>query len=418
MPSEKKRLVLLLDGTWNNVEDNTNVWRLCQLLAQRSDDGLTQLPYYSAGVGTTEGQKLRGGAFGYGLDDAVIAAYRWLMGHYDQRDDPDAHDEVFVFGFSRGAFTARSLTGMIARCGLLRPGAPLSVEELFERYRLDKDAPSLVELYERKRAGLPLTPDEERLLRHTRRIRIKMIGVWDTVGALGVPFGNIPGISKRRMGFHNTRLSTLFEHAYHALAIDEHRAAFAPTLWTRFTPTQPDPPGTHHASQKEVEQRWFVGAHANVGGGIAGDDLSQLPLAWLMEKAGALGLAFRDDLALIGDEQMGEVTDSFALFMGGLYRLFRLFRRYYRPIGAPAWPATGGSVAPVNETIDASVFARWRADAKYRPPNLADWVRVRGCDPNTLTGTVDATTGLPVPAPAAVPPPAAPRARRRKPPGT
>jgi hypothetical protein len=245
-----------------------------------------------------------------------------------------------------------------------------------------------------------------------------MIGVWDTVGALGVPFGNIPGISKRRMGFHNTRLSTLFQHAYQALAIDEHRKAYAPTLWTRFTPTKPDPSGTRRARPREVEQRWFIGAHANVGGGIAGDDLPQLPLAWLMEKAGALGLAFRGRVDLVGGEETGLVSDSFASFLGGFYRITRLGRRYYRPIDVEPQPVKDGTAKTANETIDASVFDRWRADKTYRPANLVEWARRCGCDPANLTGTIDAVTGAPVavPAPAAAsPPPSRPRTRRKPP---
>lgn len=377
-----KRLVLLLDGTWNSAEDNTNVWRLCQLIAPQDAAGVTQLHYYTAGVGTARGERIRGGALGYGLDRDVIAAYRWLMGNYDQGD------QVFVFGFSRGAFTARSLSGMIVRCGLLRPGSPLSVETLYERYRLDKEAPSLVDLYQRTDLG----PEEKRLLRHSRRIPIKMIGVWDTVGSLGIPFGNIPGLSRRRFGFHNTELSTIFEHAYHALAIDEHRADFAPTLWTRFTPTVPRPPGKRTVRLTIVEQRWFAGAHANVGGGIAGDDMPQLPLAWLMEKAGKLGLAFRGKVEPTGHERYGAINDSFASFMYGFYRIARLGRRFHREIGAPAKAVPNGTTLTVNETIDGSVFDRWRQEEDYRPHGLVTWAKGK-YDPGSLHGVIDARTG-------------------------
>ena len=392
----KKRLVLTLDGTWNNVEDNTNVWRLHQMIARQSADGCPQLVYYTPGVGTARGERLRGGSLGFGLDRDIVAAYRWLMGNYDQGD------EIFLFGFSRGAFTARSLAGMIVRCGLLRPGSPLSVEELFHRYRLDDKAPSLVELYERD----DLNADERRLLRHSRRVPIKMIGVWDTVGALGVPFGNIPGISRKRLGFHNTRLSTIFEHAYHALAIDEHRRAFAPTLWTRFVPSVPDDPGKRRTRPTIVEQRWFAGAHANVGGGIAGDDMSQLPLAWLMEKAAALGVAYRGEVNLRGHEIEGDISDSFRAFAWGFYALAKLGKRHHRTIAPPPRPVAGGHVETVGETVDASVFDRWRADAGYRPPGLARWAVALGRDPGELHGVIDARTGT-------KPTPATPKPKRR-----
>ena len=220
-----------------------------------------------------------------------------------------------------------------------------------------------------------------------------MIGVWDTVGALGIPFGNIPGISRRRFGFHNTRLSTIFEHAYHALALDEHRAAFAPTLWTRFTPDIPDPPGKRRVRPTVVEQRWFAGAHANVGGGIAGDDMPQLPLAWLMKKAGDVGLAWRGEVVPTGYEISGDIHDSFKSFLRGCYRLFKLGRRFHRRIAAPATPDDKGSWLSVNETIDGSVFDRWRKVAAYRPTSLARWAAGLGIDPARLHGAVDAQTG-------------------------
>ena len=383
MVAPGKRLVLLLDGTWNSFQDNTNVWRLCQLVSPSDASGIVQLKYYTPGVGTPRGERIRGGALGYGLDRDVVEAYRWLMGTYDRGD------EIFVFGFSRGAFTARSLCGMIVRCGLLRPGSPLPVEELYERYRLDSRAPSLVELYQRSGLG----SDERRLLRHSRRVPIAMIGVWDTVGSLGVPYGNIPGISRRRFGFHNTRLSTIFRNAYHALAIDEHRAAFAPTLWTRFTPETPDPPGKRRARQPVVEQRWFAGAHANVGGGLAGDDMPQLPLAWLMQKAGDLGLDFRAKVQPAGHERFGAISDSYASFLFGLYRIAKLGRRFHRQIDAPPVRVDGGTVASVNETIDASVFDRWRKQPSYRPPGLLHWAKRIGVDPGALRGAVEAKSG-------------------------
>lgn len=379
----RKRVVLLLDGTWNNVADNTNVWRLCQLLAPEDAAGCKQHIYYSAGVGTARSESIRGGALGFGLSRDVVKAYRWLMGHYDQGD------EIFLFGFSRGAFTARSLAGFIVRCGLLRPGSPLSVEELYDRYRLDSKAPSLVELY--KRTGLGA--EERRLLRHSRRVPVKMIGVWDTVGALGVPFGNITGISRRSLGFHNTRLSTIFEHAYQALALDEHRKAFAPTLWTRLVPETPDPPGTRRTRQTIVEQRWFAGAHANVGGGIRGDDIPQLPLAWLMDKAGSLGLAFRDTVRPRGHERYGEIDDSFAKFMSGFYRIAKLGRRHHRVIARRPEKVAGGKMVTVNETIDVSVFDRWRKDENYRPQSLTIWAKTMVLKPARLRDTIDAHTG-------------------------
>lgn len=385
-----KKLALFLDGSWNNIDDNTNVWRLSQMVARHDQNGIRQLSYYTPGVGTARGEKIRGGALGYGLDEDVMEAYRWLMGHFDQNDEGTPSDEIYIFGFSRGAFTARSLSGMIARCGLLRAGAPLSVEELYNRYRMDSDAPSLVELYGRE----TVTDAERRLMRHSRRVLIRMIGVWDTVGALGVPFGNIPGISRRRFGFHNTDLSKLYEHAYQALAIDEHRKAFDPTLWTLFTPSIPDSRNKRRWRPTKVEQRWFVGAHANIGGGIPSDDLPQLPMDWMVGKARALGLTFRETVKVRNDEDWkGSIHDSFAKFTFGLYRLIKFGRRHHRTIGKEPIAAENGSVATVNETIDGSVFDRWRFDKSYRPASILEWANRVGLSPAKLQGAIQASSG-------------------------
>ena len=141
----KKRIATFLDGTWNTVNDNTNVWRFRSLLARESEDGLEQLVYYHKGVGTAFGSYARGGMFGYGLNDEIIRAYEWLIDHYNEGD------ELFIFGFSRGAYTARSLSGLIAKCGLIAIGAPLSVKQLYDRYRRGSAAATIRELRRRKR---------------------------------------------------------------------------------------------------------------------------------------------------------------------------------------------------------------------------------------------------------------------------
>jgi uncharacterized protein (DUF2235 family) len=388
----KKRLILLLDGTWNDVDDNTSVWRMCQLLAREDAKGMKQEVYYDRGVGTAAGTALAGGAIGFGLDDNVIAAYRWLMGVYDQYGTPGVKkgrdfDEIYVLGFSRGAYTARSLTGFIRRCGLLRPGAPLSVEEMFKRYREQADAPSLVEMYRMREEGKPVGRINERVLKHSRRVKIKMIGVWDTVGALGIPFGKW-AISRSKAGFHDTDLSTLYDHAYQALAIDEHREAFAPTLWTR----RPDA----ELPRTSVEQRWFIGAHANVGGGVSEDDLPQMPLAWMIEKMAALGVAFRGGVTPEPDDVMCAVSDSFSEFMRGVYKVVKMGNRFHRPIGAEIVQTPSGPRIPIGETIDGSVFDRWRRDPQYRPFGIVEWANRKCVKPEKFTGPVSAATGLPL----------------------
>src|ERR1700692_2938632 len=118
----KKRVIVCLDGTWNTVNDNTNVWRLKSLIAVGDASGMEQRTYYHKGVGTTYGSRVSGGMFGHGLNDEIIRAYEWLIDNYS------LGDELFIFGFSRGAYTARSLSGLISKCGLIAAGAPPSGE--------------------------------------------------------------------------------------------------------------------------------------------------------------------------------------------------------------------------------------------------------------------------------------------------
>jgi hypothetical protein len=130
------------------------------------------------------------------------------------------------------------------------------------------------------------------------------------VGALGVPFGNVPLISRSNYGFLETDLRINNDRAYHALAVDEHREAFAPTLWTRTIEKGTDTCVPRPLDQ--VEQRWFVGAHADVGGGYENGLLAQIPLKWLMQKAESPGLTFKYSVNIDGDENQALVHDSFA----------------------------------------------------------------------------------------------------------
>lgn len=377
-----KRIALFLDGTWNTVGDNTNVWRLKALCADTGSDGVPQKQYYSTGLGTLVGEKLLGGMFGYGLDRAVVEAYKWLVEAYEPGD------EIFIFGFSRGAYTARSLAGFISLCGLLKPGAPLGIGQLYDRYRRNEAVSTIWKLREARDAGAPSQKLEERwMLDYAMAVPIKMIAVWDTVGALGVPFGNIPKISKSGFKFLHTGLRVSQENAYHAVAIDEHRKAFAPTLWTK--KIRDGVPASQMAAPRpltSVEQRWFVGAHANVGGGCRSDLLAQIPLRWLMQKASSHGLTFRTDIVLDPEVLSAPISPSFDEFMRGAYK--RVSKPFDRVIGEPPKLSGGGRDETINETIDASVFERWQANATYRPKNLTDWAQRHGVDLATLTGSV------------------------------
>ncbi len=383
-----KRIALFLDGTWNTVDDNTNVFRMKSLCAKTPE----QLCYYSAGVGTQAGQRLTGGLFGIGLNEEVESAYEWLVDHYE------VGAQIFIFGFSRGAFTARSLAGFISKCGLLKQGSPVSMKQLYARYRRG-DATSILKLAHV--TDSELLPEDRWIKTYSRSIPLWFQGVWDTVGALGVPLPWLPNASSKDFAFLETDLRINDSHAYHALAIDEHRKAFAPTLWTKSTPKEVAGPAPR--SMDYVEQRWFVGAHANVGGGYENDLLAQIPLKWLMDKAVAHGLVFTDNVVLDGDANTCLIRDSYAEMAGGIYKLLTVNKPFYRTISAEPIDTTTNVTTTINETIDSSVFDRWRKISDYRPKNLVDWAQRRTVDPRDLNSSVSASSALTVdPAPLAV----------------
>ena len=350
-----RRIVLLFDGTWNKPESNTNVERLRRLIAPRDASGVEQIVEYIPGVGVAPGMThLLGGAFGYGLSGNVMAGYHRLCEKWQPGDD------VYLFGFSRGAYTARSLGGLIRKCGLLKRGADgklaqAAVSSAYDFYR-----------------DTTIQPDDPAAqnfrAQHSVEIGIHFIGVWDTVGSLGIPdTASWFPFARASYQFHDTELSKIVKYAYQALALDEHRADFSPTVWTR----NPDSlkPGETLTSKKleqiEIEQRWFIGSHADVGGGNncdgAGrrpDPLPELPLAWLQQKAIAAGLACDEILIPETDACTGVPRNSYAEFMYGLYKEF-----------SPPFDRTLGN--GVNEKVDDSVWERWLADATYRSPSLA-----------------------------------------------
>ena len=378
-----KHLALFLDGTANDPDDNTNVWRLRSMLADTDKQGNMQLFYYDKGVGTNWYDRIRGGTAGVGLLQNIREAYQWLVEHYD---DGDA---IYIFGFSRGAFTARSLAGMLSKCGLLVPGSPMSVGQIFDRYN-SEDAKPIYRLSQDLSKYTKEEMEDKWVVEYSRRVPIRFIGLWDTVGALGFKIWYSRHEKRGEFNQHFVRLSNSFEHVYHALAIDEHRERFAPSLYYRFIPEKK--PDKIHTPPPIVEQRWFVGAHANVGGGYRGDLLPQLPLKWIQSKAVLAGLNFRRLVILHSEEYKADVRDSFKEFFKGFYSKIKRGKRFYRRIGRSSEEVSKGFIEPYYETIDASVFDRWREDEKYRPPNLKQWADERNLDLVTVVGDRDART--------------------------
>ncbi len=361
-----KRLVVCLDGTWNTPDkgDNpTNVVKMMRSVRASAADGTAQVAFYDSGVGTGGPvDRVVGGAFGEGLAQNVKDGYRFLANNFEPGD------EIYVFGFSRGAYTARSLAGFISYCGLMPKTLMDQLPGVWLAWQ-DRDKPT----------------DEQRDMiekvcsKSCTSARITCLGVWDTVGSLGIPVESLQFVNRDRYEFLNTKLGANVDHAFHALGIDEKRGPFGPALWQK-----PD----HHGN-KTVEQVWFAGVHSNVGGSYPDAGLSDLALQWMIERVRATcGLEFDEDYIgrYIDGDPLGTLYES----RGPLYTASRVLP-YQRLIGQNpvprSWlrnwfprtnrPDEGHSF--VNEMIHRSALDRFGKRGKvdgggaevYEPANLA-----------------------------------------------
>jgi|GEM_PF-469262 len=474
MPAPYKSLVLCFDGTWNNLKSNTNVSRIYSEIADASTGCKTQQKFYDEGVGTKFGEKVRGGAFGVGLDRNIRLGYAWLATTYEcergaiqptpatmaaakampatdasavvmkasdtsatatqaavaaavdatgsatsvtttevtvaasttlaRKPNGDlesmpkhssgvdflAGSDLYLIGFSRGAFTARSLGGLINYLGIpvIDPtqasgagGALADHPSIVAAWALYAARPSDAERRATDAATMQRVAEHDAKVAAFRKspntrypVRIHFVGVWDTVGALGIPrVAWLPRSTTYQ--FHDTSLSESIRHAYHAIAIDEHRQEYKATLWTAMTKTT-----------ETIEQCWFPGAHADVGGGYEDDLLPAPPLLWMTQRAVRCGLQFVNDRSVVdaagkvepyacaapaafdltGTEYLSPVHDSYADFMHGVYSAVQhlpwMTGRVYRRMLVAA--------DGCEQSIDATAFQKWRADPEYRPPNL------------------------------------------------
>lgn len=278
-----RHLVVCCDGTWNTPDQEsggvpvpTNVVRLYNTLAKKDKDGNEQVKYYHPGVGT-EGnwwEKLAGGGAGVGLSKNVMSGYKWLADHYQ------SDDRIYVFGFSRGAYTARSLAGFVSICGLIDT-ADLDEKEKWARVEKAYDKGYMTD---KRQLASKWGKDWKFHKDSAGELPVYCVGVWDTVGALGIP--NDLAIlnlfdEPHKYAFHDTKLSDNIKHARHAVAMDEKRASFAPTMWSAVA---------HRADT--VKQIWFPGVHCDVGGGYAQTGLSDGALKWMIDEVKAMGLHF------------------------------------------------------------------------------------------------------------------------------
>lgn len=353
-----KNLALFCDGTWNTADQAddpdrggapcpTNVVRLGYRLANRDQNGDPQIVHYDQGVGSGNAMdRLLGGALGVGLAENVYEAYRFLISNYE------AGDRIYLFGFSRGAYTARSIGGMIRKCGILHRAVVEKYPEAVALYRDRAVHPddAAAEAFRKENAVDGKTPPG-----------IQMVGVWDTVGSLGIPKKMFGKYSTKNMAFHDTTLSGIVKYACHAVAIDEVRGKFMPTLWN------------YKNKQGQVmEQMWFSGVHSDVGGGYAEHQLSDIALEWMMEKAKGAGLAIDKQVA---DAHPGTATPTGRLHNSyqGLFRLMGKKRRFIGRAGALEHGAPDPS-----QKVHPSVLERWDSDPTYRPVTLRAWFRDQG----------------------------------------
>jgi len=256
-----KNIVICCDGTDNQIEeDNTNVVRIFRCIPNGTTENDTeQRTYYDPGVGTFSAKrfsptnkigKLLGSAFGWGVQKNINDAYRYLMDTYEEGD------YVYLFGFSRGAFTVRALSGMLNKCGLLTSGS----------YNL---IPYAAKIYGEHDNNETASFFKEHYARHCTP---HMIGVFDTVSSLGLFYS--------RLRFFDQSLAPDIPYAYHAVSIDEQRPKFPVSLWDERTA----------APDQTIEQVWFGGVHSDVGGGYSRKGLSDIPLNWMLQKCSQAGL--------------------------------------------------------------------------------------------------------------------------------
>jgi uncharacterized protein (DUF2235 family) len=309
-----KNIGIFCDGTWQHLDQPhpTNVANLARATRARGPENQLQVVYYDDGVGVSEGvldaaTHILGGALGKGLDYKIVRAYEFLSLNYEDAD------RIYIFGFSRGAYTARSLAGLIRWAGIVRREHAGHAFEAMTLYRTRPPANTdeaeqaafeeRMDGFRRKYSHHPaaftdskafvpgdptsLTPDGDRGW-------IQYVGVWDTVGSLGIPSNlAFAPLLDAQYRFYDTSLSRAVRSARHAVSIDERRKTFSPTLWENLdTLNDNAQAGALADGLKPYQQQWFPGVHGDVGGG--GDDhgISLAAMLWIAEGAARAGLAF------------------------------------------------------------------------------------------------------------------------------
>ncbi len=324
----KKRIIICLDGTWNDPEDEvpTNVLRVARAIKPHANNDTEQVVFYDWGVGSYYASA-RGGMSGLGMMKNIQDGYRFIVQNYD------VGDELFIFGFSRGAYTARALAGMLNNCGILKSKHAELIPDAFKFYKKRSAKPGSNEA-----AGW-----RRKYALQGSRGQVDFLGVWDTVGALGIPTRVLAFVEEKDL-FYDPVLGSNVVCARHAVSIDEKRSDFTPTLWD-------------NSEARDMKQVWFAGVHADIGGGAKprqGKFLSDIALAWVAREAANQGLEFASHLH-------GSTASHHKI------NLSKSYKSFYRVLGKTT------RVMPTGNVVDISVKKRHRA-SQYRPEPLARWL--------------------------------------------
>lgn len=268
-----KRIIICSDGTWNKPEEDltkdfpTNVLKFSRAIKPVDDKGVAQTVFYDWGIGSYH-DKIGGGGFGAGLDKNIMDGYRYIVHNYD------VGDEIFLFGFSRGAYTVRCLAGLINNCSILKKEHENKITEAYTLYKNPEVKPD-DETSQAFRAKYS----------HAQKTPVHFVGVWDTVGALGLP-KSVFGFIKDKHLFYDNKIGSIIKTARHALSIDEKRKDFEPTIWEQ-----------DWEKKVDLKQVWFAGVHSDVGGSYPPDKnghvLSDIPMMWMKKEAEKQNLQFQ-----------------------------------------------------------------------------------------------------------------------------
>jgi uncharacterized protein (DUF2235 family) len=403
-----RNIVILCDGTGNEISENiSNVLKLYRCLRKTEKTQPRQLVFYDPGVGTLERpdvwHKLRqdfnailGLATGYGLDHHVLAAYAFLVANYQDGD------QIYLFGFSRGAYTVRVLAGLIHKVGLISPqqvnlaGSGLIAYKQFSSDVVPKLGPNWRALTDAGDEDGPIaaTPFDNAAqfarITSTRWPTIKFVGVWDTVASVIVPRADRlywPSLEELAFTLQNPSVQIFRQ----AISIDERRCMFRLKKWDEPQTFTHNRFNDAHAEPQDIKQVWFAGVHADIGGGYTEIEsgLSKYPLIWMIDEATKCGLAVNprtvnqlawgvqrkgSPFSYVAPDVRGELHDSLRgawwilefLPKSAKYKEWperQTYLGFYIPDAEPR-------LIPEDAFIHESVVKRMDALAAYRPVNL------------------------------------------------